>query len=116
MPLSGKYDFPGIQKAGVAAIKAILASFSWGAALLAGPFGKIPDFILDWVINWLANKGLIVLNIGAIYIDGHFDQAGFDKSIEDGLSRVKKGVTPEEGKVIDDAVIAAFRKFGTYSK
>lgn len=115
MGLTGKYDFPGIQKAGMAGLKALLASFTWGAAFLAGPFKFIPDMVFEMLLNWLASEDLIVLNIGAIYIDGHFDQASFDKSIEEGLTRVKKGVTPEQGKAIDDAVIEAFRKFVPYS-
>lgn len=118
MGITGKYDFPGIKKAGVAAIELALASTSWGASLLANGFMKFfapaEDFLLGLAINWMANKGLIVLNLGADWANGNIDQAAFDKSVEDGLKRVQQGrdkITPEQGKAIDDAVIKAADTF-----
>lgn len=118
MGLTGKYNFPGIQKAGVAAIKAALATTGWGVALLANPFFKffepVEAAVVDWAINWLANKGLIVLNLGAIIVNGEVDQALFDKALDDGLKLVEQGrdkITAKQGKAIDDDVIAAARRF-----
>lgn len=118
MGITGKYNFPGIQKAGVAAIKAALASTGWGIALLANPFYRAfepaEEIALDWAINWLAGKGLIVLNLGAIIIDGEVDQARFDKALDDGLKLVEQGrdqISAKQGKAIDDDVIAAARRF-----
>lgn len=118
MPLTGKYDFPGIKKAGVAAIKAALASSAWGLALLANPFFRafqpLENVLVEMAINWLANQGLIVLNLGAIYVNGEIDQSLFDKALDDGLRKVELGrdkLTPAEGKKIDDEVIRAARRF-----
>lgn len=113
MGITGKYSFPGIQKAGRLAIEAALASTTWGASLLANGifklFSPLEGVLLDAMINWLANKGLIVLNLGAIVIEGNFDQAAFDDAMQAGLDRVKQGnLTPAQGKAIDDAVRKAF--------
>lgn len=69
------------------------------------------EVALEHLTNWLANKGLIVLNLGAIYVEGELDQKAFDKAIGDALLKVEAGVTPEEGKRLDAEVIKAFRKF-----
>lgn len=118
MGITGKYNFPGIQKAGVAAIKAALATTGWGIALLANPFFRffqpVEDMVVDWAINFLANQGLIVLNLGAIYVNGEIDQTLFDKALDDGLKRIEIGrdkLTAEQGKAIDDDVIKAARRF-----
>jgi hypothetical protein len=115
--LSGRYDFKGIQKAGRLAIKAALASTVWGAKIIGSPFVRIIDWLIDFSINWLANKGLIILNIGAFYVEGEFDQAAFDKALDEGLSQVKKNpnISPELGKAIDDKVKDAARRFFKYN-
>lgn len=118
MGITGKYDFPGIQKAGVAAIKAALATTAWGLALIASPvfrfFEPVEDAVVGQIINWLANKGLIVLNLGAIIVNGEVDQVLFDKALDDGLKLVEKGrdkISAKQGKAIDDEVIKAARRF-----
>lgn len=118
MGLTGKYDFLGIKKAGAAAIKAALASTSWGASFVASIWFKLlapaEDMVLEMVVNWMANNGLVILNLGANWANGEFDQAAFDRSIEEGLGKIKLGrdkLTPEQGKAIDDSVIRAADKF-----
>lgn len=118
MGLTGKYNFPGIQKAGAAAIKAALASTTWGAAFIASVWFKVfqpvEDRLLDDAINYLANQGLIVLNLGAIIVNGKVDQVLFDRALDEGLKRVELGrdkLTAEQGKAIDDDTIAAARRF-----
>lgn len=114
---SGKYDFPGIRKAGTAGIKALLALTSWGTWLIASPFMPIVDFWLDWISEWLANRGLIMINVASFYIGGKFDQDKFDSAMEEGLKKAKApGLTDKQKKVIDDAVIDAFRKFGKVTR
>lgn len=110
MPLSGKYNFPGIKKWGAAGIKAALSATTWGVWLLKYSFGPVLDWVIEFGVNWMANKGLIVLNIGAIYVDGEIDQAAFDEAIDQGIKRVKQAgatLSEKEAKEIDDAVIAA---------
>ncbi len=118
MGITGKYNFPGIKKAGVVAIEAALAGTTWGASLLASGlfkfFSPLEDVVLDWAINWLANQGLIVLNLGAIIVNGEVDQALFDAALDNGLKLVENGrdkITPLQGKKIDDDVIQAARRF-----
>ncbi len=115
MGITGKYNFPGLQKAGRIAITAALAASSWGAALLASPwfkfFAPVEDEAINTAINILANQGLIILNIGAIFVDGKFDQSAFDKAMADGIQKIQLGrdkLTPEQGKAIDDAIRKAF--------
>jgi hypothetical protein len=115
MGLTGKYDFPGIKKAGAVGLAAALATTSWGAIALKLPVvGTLIKGLLELASNWLANTGLVVLNLGAIVIGGELDQMGFDKALDEGLKQVELGrdkITPEHGKVIDDAVRDAARKF-----
>lgn len=118
MGITGKYDLTGIQKAAIAAIKAAIATTTWGASLFASAvfnfFMPVAETVLGWAINWLANRGLIILNLGAIYVNGELDQAAFDKAIEDGLRKVQKGrdkITAAEGAKIDQDVIDAANRF-----
>lgn len=114
---TGKYDFPGIRKAGTAGIRALLALTSWGVWLLASPFMVPIDYLLDWVSEWLANRGLVIVNIGAFYVAGKFDQAAFDDAMESGLKKATApGLSDKQKKAIDDAVIEAFRKFGKVTR
>lgn len=117
MSVTGKYNFPGIQKAGVAAIEAILAATTWGAALLASPFVAFfrpaEEYLLGLIINKLANQGLIVLNLGAIYVNGEIDQGLLDKALDEGIKKVELGrdkLSAAEGKAIDDEVIKEARR------
>jgi hypothetical protein len=117
MPISGKYDFPGIKKTGAVGLKAALASTGWGAWILRS--GKLGDLILEFIVNWLLNKGLIVLNIAAIEIGGEIDQKSFDSAMDDALAKITAAngtLTPEQKKEIDDGVIEAFRKFAPIGK
>lgn len=113
MGLTGRYNFPGIQKAMGAVIDAALLGTSWGVWLLTSPFKPAIKFAEDWIVNWLANKGLIFLNVGVHIVDGVVDQKGLDNAIDEGLKRVMQGrdkITPAEGKAIDDKVREAFDK------
>ena len=114
MGLSGKYNFPGIKKLGSAGLRVALASNASTAWMLK--FGSFTDLILEFVTNWLANKGLVMLNIGAIYVEGQLDQKSFDSAMDSAIRDITNlgGVdrlTPEQKKAIDDKVIKAARKF-----
>lgn len=114
---TGKYDFKGIRKAGALGILALISSTGWGAKLLAGPFKKSFNLLLEFILELLANRGLLLLNIGDIYISGKFKQSDFDKKLETALNSVKaQGLTPAEKKAIDDEVIKAFRPFAHFRK
>jgi hypothetical protein len=111
MPISGKYDFPGIKKKGAIGLKMALASSPYTAWFLK--LGTLSTLLLEFFANWLANNGLVVLNIGAIYVNGEIDQALLDRAIEEGLKKVEdpnSHLTPEQMKEIDDAVIKAADK------
>lgn len=118
MPLSGKYDFPGIKKAGALGLKIALASTTWGAWFVKGPITFVTDPIIEFLVNWMANNGLMIFNLGAILVNGELDQHAFDKSLDDGLKAIELGrdkISKEQGKAIDDEVIKAARKFISFN-
>lgn len=117
MPISGKYDFKGIKKTGSAGLRAAFAATPQLAWINKG--GALTDLFLEFLTNWLANKGLIVLNVGAFYVSGELDQSAIDKAIDSGLKAVENSqgkLTPEQMKEIDDAVIKAADKALPYGR
>lgn len=113
MGITGRYNFPGIQKAMGATIDALLATTSWGLWLLTSPFKPVITMLENLVVNYLANKGIILINIGVNIVDGVLDQKALDEALDDGIKRVMQGrdkISPEEGKAIDDKVREAFDK------
>lgn len=117
MGIKGKYDFPGFRKAGTAALTAALATTAWGAWLIKSPFKPLFNFAAGLASEWLANRGLLIINLGAIYVGGELDQSKFDKAFDDALEKIKvPGLTDAQKKGIDDDVIKAFRKFGRVTK
>jgi hypothetical protein len=120
LALTGRYDFKGIKKWGAKGLDLALASTSWGAWVLAKPiFLPFVGFFEEQFINWLANKGLVVLNLGAIYIGGELDEKVFNSAMSEALKKVQSAngtLTPEQEKAIDDEVIAAARRFLPYTR
>ena len=117
MGLSGKYDFQGIKKQGAAGLRLAFSSSPYTAWLVKFP--ALTDFVLEFVANWLANKGLILMNLGAFYVGGKLDQNALDSAIDAGIKRVESAdgkLTPAQIKEIDDAVIKAADKALPYGK
>lgn len=114
MGITGRYNFPGMQKAANFAINTALAATSWGSWLLASKiFAPAFNVALGLIDNWLLNHGLIIINIEANIIDGKIDQKALDNAMDSGIKRVMQGrdkITPAEGKAIDDEVRKAFDK------
>jgi hypothetical protein len=109
--LTGRYDFKGIQKLVTTGVNAILMTTSWGAWLLASPFKIVIQALEDAAVNWLANHGLILLNIGAIMVDGSIDQSKLDTALQAAITKIQGGrdkLTPAEGAEIDQEVSDAF--------
>lgn len=113
MGLSGKYDFKGIQKMGGAAIRVALSSTPYTAW-----FVKVPgsNFAIELMVNWLANRGLIFMNLGAIAVDSEVNQHALDSAFQKAIDEIQiKGgrdaLTVQQKKSIDDEVIKAARKF-----
>lgn len=118
MGITGKYDFAGIKAWGATGLYALLAATSVGAWLIKYMMGPVIKFVLENAVNWLANEGLVVLNVGAIYVEGEFSQSAFDNAMNDAIKKVETArskLTPAQIKAIDDEVIAAARKFIPYS-
>lgn len=115
---TGRYDFKGIKTLGAAAVIAALETTGWGAFLIRWGFRAPLELLLQSTVNWLANEGLVVLNLGAIFIGGDWDQKAFDAAMQDAIQRVQQSgpLTPEQQKVIDDDVIKAFRKFAVLTR
>lgn len=117
MSLSGKYDFKGIKKYGALALSTALASTPWGGWVVrTWGIRHIFDILAEWAVNWAANKGLMVLNLAAIKVEGEWDQKGFDKAMDEALGLADRGgLTDAQIKEIDDKVIAAFVKFAGFT-
>lgn len=115
-----KYDFPGIKKMGASGLMVALSSTPWGQVLVTQwGLRHVVELLLEWFANWAANKGLVLLNVAAVYAEGEFDQKAFDKAIEDGLAQIEKKegkLSPSEIKAIDDKVIRAARKFLKFNR
>lgn len=112
MGLTGKYDFKGLAKLNALGIKALCASTPYLAWVLKG--GKLTDLIFEFIGNALANWGLVVMNLAAIYVNGEIDQSRLDKSIEDGLAEIARlgvKITKSQGEAIDEKVRKAAREF-----
>lgn len=112
--LSGKYDFVGIKKTGAALVRGALAADPKLAWLLK--LGTLLDLLIEFVLNWMANRGLLVFNVGFEVIDGVVDQKQLDAQLRLAYEeiRVKGGrekLTKAQKKAIDDQVIKAARKF-----
>lgn len=112
MALTGKYNFEGLKKLGAAALSSALA----GTPLVKFP--SVANFIFEMFTNWLANKGLIVMNVGAYYVNGKLDVKGLTDAMVRGYEAVESGIelTPEQMKQIDDDVIEAARKALPYGR
>lgn len=111
MGLTGRYDFKGIQKAVTTGVNLILAGTSWGAWLLASPFKIVIVALENLAVNFLVNRGLIVLNIGAIMVDGSIDQTKLDSALTAAISKVQQGrdkLTAAQGVAIDQEIADAF--------
>lgn len=114
MGITGRYDFQGIQKAARFAIDAALATTGWGAAIIASPFKPVFDYIEGLAVNWLTNRGLIVIDVGAVLIDGKINQTKLDNALDSAFEKMKVGrdkITPAEGAKIDAETDAAFDQF-----
>jgi hypothetical protein len=82
--------------------------------LVASPFKPAIDVIEDLVTNWLINRGLIVIDIGAVMIEGKVDQALLDNALDLAFEKLKVGrdkITPQEGSKIDAETTQAFDQF-----
>lgn len=109
--ITGRYNFPGIQKAAGLLIDGLLAGTGWGAWILASPFRPLFNYFRDLLINYLSNRGIIVLNIGVNIVDGVIDQKAMDRALDEGIRRVMQGrdkISAAEGKAIDDKVRKTF--------
>ena len=120
MGITGRYDFKGIKKLGAKGLALALSSTPWGAWLVNTPFiSTFTNLLLELIVNWLANEGLIILNIAAIQVSGEMDQKQFDDAMSEAFKIIEfpgAKLTPEQMKEIDDKVIEAFRKFAVFTK
>ncbi len=95
------------------------------AALAASPFswftnglaGEITFWLLQQFSMWMADKGLIILNVAAADINTISEKNDFDGSFDQAFKEIHENedrLTPEQKKAIDDKVIKAFRQFAAF--
>ena len=117
-----KYHFEGIGEAGAATIIAGLSANPNTIFLTKGFVGKIIFFLLKRFCMFLADKGLIVMNLGAAKVQTIADKGTFDGSWDtaekliEGIRNEGRELTDEEIKEIDQQVIDAFRKFANFGR
>lgn len=108
MGVTGKYDFQGLKKLNALGLRALFSSTPWLAWL-----NKMPA-LLDMLGNWAANKSLVLMNLGAISVNGEIDQKIFDRAIDEAWKQVEQkgrsNISPEEGMKIDEKVREAARR------
>lgn len=108
-----KNKFEGIGSASASLTFALLAGspLAW---LTLGIQGKITFWILKQIYMRLADKGVIVLNIGAAKVSTLVERSDFDGSFDSAFEIINKrkgNLSDAEIKAIDDKVISALRKF-----
>ncbi len=92
----------------------LAVSTGWGAWLIASPFKPAIDAIEDLLINWLINRGLIIIDIGLVLVDGKISQSKLDAALDSAFEKLKVGrdkISPEEGAKIDADTTQAFDEF-----
>lgn len=86
---------------------------------LSGPLGWIAALFLTKLFNWLANEGVMFINMAAISFETEKDRKNFESAMDMAffeLEKNKNNLTKEQLDAIDDKVIAAFDKFVVFSK
>lgn len=66
------------------------------------------------LINYLTNRGLIVIDVAAVLINGKIDEARLTSALNSAFEKLKVGhdkITPAEGAKIDAETDAAFDEF-----
>jgi len=117
-----KYKFWNIGEASASVIMAMMIANPQTAIFAQGFLGKILFFVFKIFCTYLANLGLIVMNVTAAKIETISDAGNFDESwntAENLIKRIRdtgRELTEAEMKEIDDAVIVAFKKFATFGK
>ena len=110
-----KHRLEGIGEASAAVVLAALKANPNTSFLSGGIAGKIAFFFLKLLFMFLADLGLIVLNVGAEKLKTIIDQNDFDESFDDAEKLIEKirstgrELTEDEIKSIDGPVIDAFR-------
>lgn len=113
-----KYDFVGIKKRGALAVFVALASspIAW---ITQGIQGRLFLKVLEYVLNILANKGLIVLNVLHEEAASYWDQIAFERAYDEAIKKVRESkgrLTPEQVKEIDNEVIRKFDDFAIFGR
>lgn len=117
-----KYKFEGLGGAQATIIMALLAANPSTLFLTQGILGRIVHFVLKKLGMYLANYGLIFINVGAAAVETMVDAGNYDDAWSDAEKAVKlirdqgRKLTDEEIKAIDAPVIDAFRKFANFGR
>lgn len=111
-----KHNFDGIARASATMVFTAMAA-SPMAFITRGVLGQVTFFFLKKVMNWSANQGLAILNLGVDSLRIAQEKRTFDRQISEALAKVqatKRRLTQEEKNEIDAPVIDAFRRFARF--
>ncbi len=117
-----KYKYEAIAEATAAMILVAIAANPSIAILAQGFLGRVTFFVLKLLCMFLANLGLVILNVGAAKIETIIDGGNFDGSWEQAEEMIKKiqdagrEMSQDEIKKIDQIAIDAFRKFISFGR
>lgn len=117
-----KHRLEGIGSASAAVIMVALAANPQTTFLTIGILGKIVFFVFKLVCMFLANIGLIVMDVGAAKLEVIIDEENFEEGwdrAENLIKRIRatgRELTDEEIAAIDGPVIDAFRKFASFAR
>jgi len=112
------YDYSGIGRAEALLLFSALAASPW-AVLTNGFLGSIVFWILTKICTGLANKEVMVLNVGATTLQTIMQKGEFDATLDAAFKAIKGNpdrLSAAEKAKIDDPVIAAFRKFAVFGQ
>lgn len=95
----------------------ILAGNPVTAFLAVGVWGKVIHWVAAKFFGWLAGQGVMVANVGIAKIDTLIAKNDFESAFSEAFKIIeqRKGqLSAAEARKIDDRVIRALRKFGSY--
>lgn len=88
---------------------------------IGGFWGRVAGLFLTYLFNWMAKKGVYVINVGSSYIETNMDKAAWERvatsswELKDKIDAGLK-ISDDEIKERSNAFRSSFRKFAVYRR